>query len=281
MNIVIERAVQVQALIAGELDAIYNVNQEDVEVLEKDENVSITRNLTALVMVMAINTSRPPLNDLRVRQAINHAIDKQQALDIAYGGGEVVGTFMDYNDPYYVDFTDLYPYDPDRARALLASAGVEGDVVLTMSLPQNFEPHVRAGELYQEMLKKVGLNVELKLVDWSTWLSEVYRGAKYDLTVIGHTGKLDPDGRLGGYGKPTTYVRWQNPEAAGFFDDASKTVDAKERKELYAKGLEIMAREVPFVFVGSSYRYVATRSNVTGFRMDQKLDTFDFRFVMK
>lgn len=281
MNIVGERSVQVQALLAGELDAIYNVNQEDVPMLERSPNVTVEKRLTALVMVMALNNSRPPLDDLRVRQAINHAIDKQTALDVAYGGGQVVGTFMDSGDPYYVDFTDLYPFDPARARSLLQQAGVDEDRVFQMVLPQNFEPHVRAGEIYHEMLKNVGLNVELRLVDWPTWLSDVYRGGNYDFTVIGHTGKLDPDGRLGGYGTDRTYVRWVNPEAAQLFDRASKTVGFENRQPLYARGLEIMAREVPFVFVGTSYRYVATRSIVSGFIMDQKLDTFDFRYTRK
>jgi peptide/nickel transport system substrate-binding protein len=231
-------------------------------------------------MVMAINTSRPPLNDLRVRQAINYAIDKQAALDVAYGGGEVVGTFMDYNDPYYVDFTDIYPYDPDRARQLVQETGV-GNVELEIALPQIYDPHVRAGELYQEMLERVGFNVKLKLVDWSTWLSEVYTAANYDLTVIGHTGKLDPDGRLSGYGTGASYVRWQSPETAALIRQAARTGDVAERKALYARVLENMAREVPHVYVGTSYRYIATRSNVSGFRMDVKLDTFDFRYTEK
>lgn len=281
VNIVIERAVQVQALLAGELDAIYNVNAEDVAVLEKAQGVDLERNLTALVMVAAMNTSRAPLNDLRVRQAINYAIDKQTVLDIAYGGGEVVGTFMDYQDPYYIDRTDYYPYDPARARELLAEAGIGSDVVLDMALPQNFEPHVRAGELYQEMLEKVGLTVRLRLVDWSTWLSDVYRGGDYDITVIGHTGKLDPDGRLAGYGTDATYVRWEQPRVAELIEEASRTPDYATRKALYTEALDIMAREVPHVYVGSSYRYLATRSNVSGFHMDTKLDTFDFRYLTK
>lgn len=281
MNIIIEDAVRVQALLAGELDAIYNVSSDDVATLEGQEGIVIERHLTALVMVIAINTSRAPLDRLEVRQAINHAIDKQTALDIAYGGGEVVGTFMDYNDPYYIDTVDYYPYDPDKARNLLSEAGIGEDTVIEITLPQNFEPHVRAGELYQEMLEKVGLNVKLKLVDWSTWLSDVYRGGNYDLTVIGHTGKLDPAGRLGNYGTDATYVRWVNPTVAELIDNADKTPDFETRKALYGKALEIMAREVPHVYVGSSYRFIATRDRITGFHMDQKLDSFDFRYVEK
>ena len=150
-----------------------------------------------------------------------------------------------------------------------------------MALPQNYEAHVRAGELYQEMLEKAGLDVKIRLVDWPTWISDVYVGGNYDLTVIGHSPKLDPDGRLGGYGTETAYVKWVNEEVAELIGLGRRTVGFEERKTLYSRALEIMAREVPHVYVGTSYRYIATRSNVSEFRMDPKLDTFDFRFTVK
>ena len=224
---------------------------------------------------MAMNASRPMLNDPRVRQAINHAVDKQKVLDIAYGGGVPVGTFMDHGDPYYRDFTKLYPYNPQRARQLLAH--VEPGRTLEMVLPQNFEPHVRAGQLYQEMLAKVGLTVKIRLVDWSTWLADVHRGGNYDLTVIGHTGKLDPDNRLAGYGTERSYVRWVNLEAAKLIAEARTIVDPALRKTKYDRILEIMAKEAPFVYTGTSYRYIGMRKNVEGFVMQPKLDALDFR----
>jgi peptide/nickel transport system substrate-binding protein len=278
MNIITERAVQVQGLLTGELDISYLIDKEDLPQLEGNPDVRVERSLTALIMVMAMNCSDPLLSDLRVRQALNHAVDKQTVLDVAYGGGQVIGTFMDSDNAYYKDFSGLYPYDPDRARALLAEAGAQA-AQLEMILPQNYEPHVKAGELYQEMLTKVGLNVKIKLVDWSTWISDVYRGGKYQLTVIGHTGKLDPDGTLAGYGTESRYVRWVNPEAAELIDRARETSGFEARKALYDRALEIMAREVPFLFLGSSYRYVGLRKQVTDFRMTPKLDTFDFRWT--
>lgn len=279
INIIPERSVKVQGLLSGQLHVADIVDKDDLPTLSASKDVTVTKDLTSQILVMAMNCSHPVLKDLRVRQAINHAVDKQKVLDVAYGGGRPVGTFMDYSNPFYKDFTALYPYDPDKAKKLLAEAGVKADAAIEIFIPQNYELHVKAGEMYQDMLSKVGLNVKIKLVDWSTWLSEVYKANKYDLTVIGHTGKLDPDGTLDKYGTESRYVRWINPRAAELIEKAKKVSKFESRKKLYDEALELMAKEVPFVYLGTSYRYVAFRKNVSEFRMTPNLDTFDFRWT--
>jgi peptide/nickel transport system substrate-binding protein len=279
MNIIPERAVQVQGLLSGAVDAVEYVDTDDIKLLSSSPDVKIDKGLTAQIIVMAINCSNPLLSDLRVRQAINLAIDKQMVLDVAYGGGKVIGTFMDAGNAYYKDFTSLYPYNPDKAKGLLKEAGLPSDATFTMVLPSNYDMHVKAGQLYQEMLTKVGLKVNIKQVDWPTWLSDAYTNAKFDFTVIAHTGKLDPDGALGGYGSKSRYVRWDNPTALDLITKAAVTMGFDSRKKLYDQALEIMAKEVPFVYLGTSFRYKAYRSNVSEFRMTPKLDSYDFRWT--
>lgn len=278
LNIIPETSIQVQGLITGQIDIVFIIDSDDIPMLESSSDVKLQENLTSLIMVMPMNTSVAPLDDIRVRQAINYAIDKQKILDIAYGGGEPIGTFMDRGNAYYKDFTDLYPYNPRKAKALLKEAGVGDDVELKLYLPQNYALHVKAGEMYQEMLTQVGLTVKIQLIDWSTWISDVYRASKFDLTVIGHTGKLDPDGTLGGYGEGK-YVQWMNADAAGYIKKAASTIGYEDRKVLYDQALELMAKEVPFVYLGSSYRTTGLRTDVSGFRITPNLDTFDFRWT--
>jgi len=276
-QIVPERAVQVQGLGVGSIDALEFVDPDDLPILQSNPKVTIKKELTSLIMVMAMNCSREPLNDLRVRQAVNYAIDKQVVLDVAYGGGKIGSTFLDTGNAYYTDFSNLYPYNPEKAKQLLKDAGV-GNREFTITVPQNYPLHVKAAELMQQMLAKVGMNVKLQLVDWSTWLSSVYSGGNYDFTVIGHTGKLDPDGTLAGYGAGR-YVKWYNATVDAKIKEATTISDFAARKKLYTDALEIMANEVPFVYIGTSYRYVGTRSNVFDFRMTPNLDTFDFRWT--
>jgi peptide/nickel transport system substrate-binding protein len=279
MNIIPERAVQVQGLMSGAIDAVEFVDTEDIKLLQASADVQIDKSLSALILVMAMNCTNPVLSNAKVRQAVNYAIDKQKVLDIAYGGGKVIGTFMDADNAYYQDYNGLYPYNPEKAKSLLREAGVTAETSFEMVLPSNYDMHVKAGQLYQEMLTKVGLNVKIKLVDWPTWLSDAYTNAKYDFTVVGHTGKLDPDGTLGKYGDKSRYVRWDNPVCLSFITRAAGITDFKTRKRLYDQALEIMAREVPFMYLGSSYRYKASRKNVSDYRMTPKLDTFDFRWT--
>lgn len=284
MNIIGDAAVMVQGLVSGDFDAVHSVTSQDLAMLEADPNVTLQQGLTALVEVLAMNTARAPMSDVAFRQAVAMAIDKETVMEIAYGGGPIVGSFMDYGNGYYVDFTELLPYDSAQARDALEASSYDGER-LVMRVPENFDAHVTAGQMYQEMLEDIGVNVELQLVDWSTWIGEVYRGDRdYDFTVIGHTGKLDPSGRLGSsaekaYGSGTSYVQWVNPTAADAIGQAAVESSEVERRRLYTIALEEMAREVPQVYVGSNYRYLATRSNVTGLRQDTSLDTFDFRFV--
>jgi peptide/nickel transport system substrate-binding protein len=279
INIIPEDAVMVQGLLTGDLDAVESVTAQDLPMLEANRDITVQTDLSTLVMVLAMNTQRPPLDSVAIRQAVAQAIDKESVMEIAYGGGEVVNTFMDYANPYYVAF-DYNPYDPEAARAALVAAGYDDSEPLIMKVPENYEAHVKAGEMYQEMLESVGMNVELQLIDWSTWLGEVYRGDRdYDFTVIGHTGKLDPSGRLGDYGTGASYVQWTNSIAADAISQAAAVVDPDERMRLYSIALEQMSIEVPQVYVGTSYRYLATQSNVHGLRQDTQLDTFDFRYV--
>ncbi|MEX2443823.1 MAG: ABC transporter substrate-binding protein [Alkalispirochaeta sp.] len=272
-----EQSVMAQALQAGQVDVADLVVEPELSTLREAPNVQIYEGTSALVMVLAMNTQREPLDDLRVRQGINAAIDKQAIMDNAYAGGVEVATFMDVANPYYRDFTDLYDYDRAWAAEIAEETDFDGDLVI--AVPQNYAPHVRAGELYHEMLRQAGFPVRLQLVEWSTWLSDVYGDSQFDLTVIGHTGKLDPHGRLARYGTEDTYVQWIDKTAAEAIEKARRETDPDVRSEFYEIALRRMAEDLPFVFVGTPYRYVGLDQRIEGFHMDSQLDTFDLREV--
>jgi len=278
-NIITEMPVQEQGLLTGQLDLIDMVGETNLSRIQQASGVDVRTELSSLVMVLSINNSRAPFDDPLVRRAATHAVNKQAVLDIAYAGGHPITTFMDYGDPFYAGPEEPYPYDPARARELLAEAGYTGELTSVISAPQNYEPHVKAAEMYQEMLGDVGIRVDLQLVEWSTWLSEVFFGGDYDLTVIGHTGKLDPDARFSEYVEAGNYVSYDNPDLRALTAEGRRVADQDERMRIYTEVQEILARDVPGVFVGSSYRHIGVAERVQGFHMDAKLDTYDFRWV--
>ena len=173
--------------------------------------MKVIRQVTSLVNVVAVNNSRPALRDVRVRRALWYAIDRKQVLKTSYGDESIVtNVFMDVVSPFYADIADPYPYNPEQAKKLLAEAGYASGLTLDLALPQPYQAHIDAGQLVQGMLAKVGVTARPRVVEWGFWLSRVFGGGEYDLTIIGHTGKLDPDGRLAGYGDPArNYVKYR------------------------------------------------------------------------
>lgn len=276
-----DAAVQAQGLLAGDFHVIADPATADLPTLEGNPDVELVQEPSGTVLVTSINTRRPYLEDARVRRALNLAVDAETVLEVAYGGGTPTGTFMEPGSPWLPADVEPYGYDPERARALLDEAGVPDDLTLDMALPQPYEVHVQAGQIVQDMLGDVGIDVEIRVVEWGVWLGEVYGGPRdFDLTVIGHTGKLDPTGRLGGYGDPdATYTGWDDADAIDLLAEAAQVSDRETRGTLYADVLTRMHENPPFVYFGASNRSYAQRADVNGFWITPLLDSFDLRSV--
>ena len=276
-----DSAVQLQGLVTGEFDIIDTVASADYETVESDPGLELVREPSGLVLVATLNNRNQYLDDPQVRRALNHAIDKQIVLDVAYGGGDPVGTFMEVGSPWLPESIEPFAYDPERAQTMLADAGVPEDLTLDIVLPQPYPTHITAGQIVQDMLGDAGVESEIRIVEWGVWLADVYGGGhEFDITVIGHTGKLDPTGRLDGYGDPAdNYAGYDNEEVVALLQEAARTSDVDARRELYAQVLTLMHEEAPFIYLGTPFRTYAAAAGVEGFWITPLLDTFDFRRV--
>lgn len=282
IRFVVDSAVQLQGLLTGEFDITDRVADADRPLVEANPDLVLVREPSGLVLVAGLNSRRAPLSDVRVRRALNLAVDTSVVLEVAYAGGTQVGTFMEAGSPWYPQSVQPFGFDPEAARALLAEAGVQPGLTLDMVLPQPYEEHIQAGQIVQDYLKDVGVEAKIRIVEWGVWLSDVYGGPHdFDITVVGHTGKLDPSGRLTGLGVPSTnYTGLDDPILAGTIATANVTSDPDQRAELYGQALVRIHDDAPFIFFGTPDRVYGRKANVQGFWMTPLLDSFDFREVV-
>ena len=257
------------ALLSGDVDIDARVPAEIAIGVKNNPAIRTIAGPQNLVQILAINNARVPFNDLRVRQAIAYALDRKAIIQGSmFGYGTPIGTHLTPTSPYYVDLTGLYPYDPAKARALLAQAGYPHGFTTTMTLPQNYAIHVRTGEIIADELARVGIQVKIKLVDWGQWLARVYHQADYDLTVIGHVGKLDPGLMLSGYGpeRKDYYFRrgYDNPKLDALLTQGMRTLNEDARKKIYAEAEEIIAHDVVNYFIQDPDQIFLVKDGITG-----------------
>lgn len=194
-----DNAAQVAALLAGDIDGMPRFGAVDaLAQFKADKRFTVEVGSTAGKGMLALNNKRKPLDDVRVRRAIAHAIDRQAFIDgVLQGLGKPIGSHAAPTDVGYVDLTGAYPFNPDKARALLKEAGVSTPLNLTLTLPPPSYAR-KGGEVVAAMLAKVGINAKIENVEWAQWLSGAFKGS-FDLTIINHVEPLD-------------YVQYANPD---------------------------------------------------------------------
>jgi len=262
-------AAQLAALRAGDVDLVAELAPEIAVGLKGDPAFRVVSGPQNLVQILAVNTARPPFSELQVRQALAHAVDREEVIElVSFGFGTPIGSHIPPGTPYCADMTWLYPHDPDRARELLREAGYPDGFPATLTLPENYPFHVRTGEVIAAQLAQVGIRATIALVDWPTWLERVYAQADYDLTVIGHTWKLDPAPMLVGYGpdRPDYYFRrgWGDPELDQLLSLGESILDEEARRAIYTVCQYLIARDAVNVFIQDPHRILAMRGGVTG-----------------
>lgn len=276
-RIVSDANARAAALQAGDID-VGGILPEQVGVLRANPNLKVLDGTATAEITVAMNNSRAPFNDVRVRQAITHAIDKQAIVNGAFFGyGAVIGTHMSPSEPYYIDLSDTYSYDPARARELLAEAGYAGGLSFDFELPEPYANERRTGEIIAQQLREVGITVNLSVVEWGTWVQRIFLGGDYDMTIIGHSEPRDIDI----YARPGYYYRYDNPRIAELLMEAEAAITAEEEIAAYQTIARIIAEDAVNVWVFSPAAIFGLQGDVQGFWADQPTPAFDVTEVFR
>ena len=233
------------------------------------------------LQLMAMNLENEALSDIRVRQAINHAVDKNALIEAVWWGyGNEIGSHYPVVLPEFVDHAGTYEYNPEKAKALLSEAGYGNGLTLKLALPKSYQEYVNAGIVIADYLKKVGINCDIEIVEWSDWLENVYTGRKYDLTVVGHTGRLDPYALLKRYESTAgeNYFNYSNPRVDEILNSYNSIADESERLRLVQEMQEIIAHDVPALFIQDPIMLYVTQTDVEGFQT-YPIELYDMKKV--
>ncbi|MBC5786222.1 ABC transporter substrate-binding protein [Ramlibacter sp. USB13] len=268
-------AAQVAAMLAGDVDAFPRITPRSVEQFKGNNRFQVVVSGSRAKTILALNDKKKPFDDVRVRRALNMAIDRKAVIQGAGDGyGVPIGSYYPPSAPGYVDLTSANAYNPDRARALLKEAGVTGPVDVTITLPP--PPYARqGGEVIASQLAKVGFNAKLQNVEWAQWLSNVYGAKNYDMTIISHVEPFD----LGNFAKPDYYWNYQSQKFNDLYAQYKNTGNAQARTKLLADIQRMLADDAPMVFLYQPQWVTVANRNVRGLWRDMPIFVNDLSSI--
>ncbi|MBE6907982.1 MAG: ABC transporter substrate-binding protein [Ruminococcaceae bacterium] len=260
----------VLALKGGAVDLYAHLGTTTVSQL--GDEFTILEGTMNLVQAVYLNHTVKPLDDVRVRQALCYALDRQQIFDLtADGKGWPVGSSMYPAFRKYFDesLVNLYPHDVEKAKALLAEAGYPDGFELTITVPSNYSPHVDAGQIAAEQFRAIGVKVTVQPVEWATWLEDVYKGRNFEATVCGFDAStMTARAMLERFttGNSKNFIGYSNSDYDAAFNDALRARNDDVQTSAYLEMERILAQDAANVYIQDLVDYVAMRKGLTGYR---------------
>ncbi len=249
-------------------------------------DLNIYEGASNAVQGLYLNHSVAPLDDLKVRQALSYAIDKQAILDLAFDGhGALVGSsmFPALKKYFMDDLTNYYEYDPAKAQELLKEAGYENGFDLEITVPSNMQQHVDTAQVIVEQLQAVGVNATINQVEWATWLEETYKGRKFQSTIVSFDAHgVAASDMLARFqtGNGKNFINYANPAYDEAYTAAVSTTDDAAQTEAFKQCEEILTADAANVYIQDVASFVAMGSDFYGYEF-YPLYVIDFSKIFK
>lgn len=222
-----------------------------------------------MVQLMALNHEFEPFSKVEVRQAINYAINKEEIISALSPGSQQLDTnFSPVMEFYYNDqLKNYYPHDVEKAKELLKSVGEE-NLTFTITVPSEYTLHVDTATIIQQQLAQAGITVNIETIEWNSWLEDIYKNEKYESTVIGFTGKIDPHPIIARYRTDynRNFVNYSDKDFDALMVKATQTKDVNDRADLYKQAQENLTKNAVSVFIMDPSINVVIDKNITGYQ---------------
>lgn len=255
-------------LLAGAIDMFPYLTAEQAEQLTDVYDIKIGH--MNLVQGLFLNNTAEPFDNMLVRQALFYGIDADEILKMVGGGnGSVIRSnmFRGFTAYYNEELDATYPYDVEKAKQLLDDAGYPDGFAFTIQVPSNYQYHVDTAQVVVEQLKRIGVQADIQLIEWATWLSDVYKGREYEATIVGLAAKLSPSDILSRYqsGADNNFVNYKNSLFDQTFKEAYSTVDEAEKARLYKELLRMLNEDAASVYIQDPPLLTAVKKTIRGY----------------
>ena len=255
-------------LLAGSIDICPYLTSEQASQL--NGKMDVLDGSMNLVQALFLNNKVEPFNNVKVRQAVCYALDRNEIINVTAGGrGDVIGTnmFPSFSKYYDAATAETYNTNLEKAKELLTEAGYPQGFTFTIKIPSNYDFHVKTGQVIVSQLAKVGIKAEIQLIDWGTWLSDVYSGRQHDATIIGLDAQLAPSDIFRFYPTDSSknFINYSNAEFDETFAKAKASVNEDEKAELYKKCERILTDDAASAYIQSPAQLVAVNPKLGGY----------------
>lgn len=260
------RTVQLEA---GDVDIAFPIVTNDLKRIEENENLELYRGPQTSITYMGFNCVKPPFNDVRVRTAIDAALNTVLIQKAVWRGVGVTPTSMLPVAIKYSIAKDLpaHKQDVELAKKLLAEAGIKPGTKFEIWTNERKE-RVDMATIMQAQLKKIGIETEIKVLEWGAYLNGLQE-KKHDMFLLGWVTTVpDPNFALAGIlgtDAGSNYTFFSNKEFDDLLDKGRMTPDGEERREIYKKAQEVLNRERPMVYLHNDESIAGTQKFVKGF----------------
>ena len=256
------------SLQSGAIDLCSHLTSTQVAQLGGDFDVA--EGTMNLIQALYLNNAEKPFDDVRVRQALCYAVDKQEIIDLAFDGyGSPIGSSMYPAFGKYFDdsLTNYYTKDVEKAKSLLAEVGYPDGFDMTITVPSNYKPHMDTAEVLAQQLAQIGVNATIEPIEWESWVSDVYAGRQFQSTVVGvdastMTARALLERFTSTYGK--NFINYNNADYDALFQQVLTTYDDEAQTALYKDMERNLTENAANVYIQDLADLVAVRKGLEG-----------------